>query len=366
MAVYCASRCDRAKYLMPTWFFTACGIGRNHSFVTPTPNHMNTLSGQNRSKCAAPVLLPACLILLASCGDSGNGAQTSTVRQAVDTPVVDTIESHISSAFVRPKHTETNFWQAAMDPSEDHPVDPTEFEQLKGNHYSKFGYKVGTTLTPFSKAEVSVLWSDLVKCMDSVTVVPPDIRGLLIHYGYDNGSHEFKAGFSIVSMIYNAATDEYDYDTTSPPFYVVNGTDQLKRAVRADWNATEKARYFQYVKVKRNPANGTIYDLDKNIDAMAYALPWEGELLYLGSQNAARVNASTRLVVSCTAEKARYSGSCWWRQHTAVNLRTGGIDVLDEHNYAGFPFRMKAADLGTPCPPRCKKFKFEDKSRLCL
>lgn len=219
---------------------------------------------------------------------------------------------------------------------------------------------------PLSSTEVEVLWEDVDSICRNLIGTNGVIRGLVFHYGYDRANRAFKVGLSRVPMTYNAATADYDYDTTRRTFYTVDQTGRLIRSSLSAWNNGEKRDYFQFVHHQRagadrwNPVNTS------DDDAESYAMAYDMEIKLLGEHNRAHIKPDTKFVVSCIAEQARDGeGSCQWRHHLAVKLRNGNQDLVDDKPH-GSLFEKRAADLGTPCPPRCKKFKFGDKSRLCL
>lgn len=254
---------------------------------------------------------------------------------------------------------------SAAPPSTDPPVPETEWRALLDTFDQQFGSMVGGVFTPFAVKEVTTSWRAFEDTVLRLNPGANQIRGVLFHYGFDAVNRHFKVGFSVVPMTYFPATQEYKYDTVGTAFYKINATGGIVRSKLHLWNNGEKARYFAHVKLKR-VVGGSVGDLGGG-DTESYMQAYEDEILRLGADNLAQITSQTKLVIACIAEDARDSqGNCKFRHHIALNLRNGAVNLVDDTTYPGQRFRMKAADLGTPCPPRCKKFKFDDKSLLCL
>ncbi|MEO8067594.1 MAG: hypothetical protein ABI599_07880 [Flavobacteriales bacterium] len=211
--------------------------------------------------------------------------------------------------------------------------------------------------TAWSSSEVAVRWGD-VRTAATPPNAPSGIVGLVFHYGI-SGS-EFRTGFSVVRLTgprTNAAGEViYDYDTAKTKFYPIDTGRATTPGKLHVWNETYGQPYMAAVKVLRHTGATQRLDLLRGSDTESYVIPWTGELTDLGSQNDAQPD--DMLIISSIAGPDQRVGtySSGYRHQLCCYLRKSGVAQLNSVVDPQRPFFMKAAELGTPCPPRCKEF----------
>lgn len=239
------------------------------------------------------------------------------------------------------------------------------FSTARDSFNIMFGANKGSGVEEFDSIAVEIDWHDFDSVFKNMQVTKDQIRGVIFYHGYDTAKRQYQVGICRAAMTYNKDSLHYEADDCQA-FYRVKADGTLATTTLADWQGKEGKAYFDHVKHRR--AGPGMWNLVKKADAdvEAYTMPYEYVLREMGLHNVQRITPTTTLVITCFAESVKdASGKCFGvRHHLLAHLRNGHQALLDKlpHNNM---FEMRAADLGTPCPPRCKKFKYNDISRLC-
>jgi hypothetical protein len=200
---------------------------------------------------------------------------------------------------------------------------------------------------------VDVEWTNLQTVMDSVAVGRDTIRAMRLHYGLQTSSGQNAYRFSMALEVLRMApqgNDHWDVLPVSGRFYAVSGTGQLQKADPATWG--DGKTYFDHAFVRRTSNTSTFVAMDPDVDTRTFILPWENEVLALHDENA-KCDA-VRFV--CIAEPGNRNGAVDedMRHHLcAVALDKGAELVNNDPINTAHPYRMKAADVGSPCPSAC-------------
>lgn len=242
-----------------------------------------------------------------------------------------------------------------------------------------FGRWFGTetlagTLQPLASTTVEIKMSSLrnkVSAFINLRPTPPPgtKRGVLFHYGLDE-HRNFRTAVTIVELIPRgtAYPGEYDYNENDGAFYVEDAADLWTEQQAYEW-APMRDRYFEYMRVDRdkNPATTTLWPLKLPSDSTShdpawYAMTWEDELEKMLDQNNPNSLLSKKVVISCIAEQDRYlaAGAPPYAVHyIMVHRRNGNYELITDRGATPVESQRylgHGADIGTPCPPRCKKF----------
>ena len=313
--------------------------------------------------------------ILVSCdgGTSSDQQHQGTVRAQVDSPwTAPRLKANGLLEDVSDTNAVNWFYSdqsQALAPllTPDPPVTAKIYKSVRDSFNLMFSTLKSGVQEPLDSIAVEILWSDIDSiCRKELVPAHNQVRGLVFHYGYDPAHRWFKLGISAVLMTYDSGAGEYDYDTTATTFYEVDGHMRLQKGSRALWLAKEGKDYFDEVHHQRQ-GEGSWETVDvAQGDVGSYAMAYEAEIEDLGAHNSARIDPDTKLVVTCIAESSKDArDTCHVRHHLMVHLRNGAINLMDDLTGQIGRFKMRGADLGTPCPPRCKKFKYGDNSRLC-
>lgn len=250
--------------------------------------------------------------------------------------------------------------------TKEHAVTATEMQGIRDGFANNFGYidATGHFTSPLPERHVAIEWDSFRQAMDRLAPIPPDIRGAMFHYGLlPNGV--FTVSMTLLPMMYDSGSGEYDFNVDDPSAIYFelradSGKNYLVRKTPADrdaWvNAGPGKDYWDHV--RRVPYHvGDM--LDANCDAKAYTLPFDGELAYLFAHNQDAAGALREVVISCTGESdAIDTCPAIYRHHISIVFRVDGQEQLNNTVDPTFKFWRKGADLGSPCPPRCRKFMF--------
>ncbi len=150
-----------------------------------------------------------------------------------------------------------------------------------------------------------------------------------------------------------------DQADTANRFYVVEG-DTLLRKDTTYWNPLARD-YKKNIRVSRKGTKKDFVEL-KNCDHLGYLMPWQQELFFLGAHNPA---ANADVVFSNGAynfkhvdnndEGVKCDPESSLRQVVIVHI-AGYLNNNDHPDDVGKWAHGRGVDLGTPCPPRCRKW----------
>jgi hypothetical protein len=204
------------------------------------------------------------------------------------------------------------------------------------------------SVMPLTPTEVTIPWSHFRSRVMGHFPGAGMQRGVVFCYGLD-ADKGFVLGINVV-LLDTAPTDEWPYDSLSHTtmYKVVEG--RMVPISRSNWKTQFGDNYYDQVKVLQK--EGTYRDL-KECDHLEYLMPWESELMLLGTDNS-DVADKAELVVTSVADQVPSPGCHDELRHfvTAhlLGFLTNGAAKADA------PFYRRATDLGTPCPPRCGKY----------
>jgi len=322
-----------------------------HLSMNPAPcffcKHQNhhTMNFRNldMKRCpASPASLYLLLfVVISSCGDS------ATPEAADHTFEPDTVGVKASIAGTERMSLLASEWKALTD----------SFQ----THYRLVGG------APIGNTELEIPWSEIASNMPARNGKE---RGVLFHYGLDKG--EFRLALSFVELTLEiGSSTHYDYPDhqTLRVHPVVNGKLE-DRIPYAMWKKNflydplpSTGHYFRTVEVRRTDGpNFEKVQLGK--DPELELMPYEQEVLRLHDENDPKDTLyKLSIVVKCAAKHdddlTSYAHNlCLHMRQRAVDpADTSVIDLLDESpRIEGAEFKMHGGDLGSLCPPLCKKY----------
>jgi hypothetical protein len=185
-------------------------------------------------------------------------------------------------------------------------------------------------------------------------------HAVIVHYGLDANS-ELDMVLQVVCLKYDAAETKYYYEA-SRDMYVINGDGSLTLETNGldRWRATHGgwANYAAQVVVRRDNGS-TWHTVNPAVEVNSTVFPWETTLYHLIEDNELTDADFLRLepiASPLTREKVGgvYVETGW---HQSVCWLPYGR-TIDNTTYADKPFKLKAADLGSPCPFICPSVMF--------
>lgn len=229
-----------------------------------------------------------------------------------------------------------------------HHGDPMEHKPI-GSRYPVLLVKVGTLQDVVAQ----------LACTSGETVD----HAVIVHPGLTD-QNAFDVLVQVVCLKYDNNTREYSYDPTDVG-YTLDGTGQLvlSSSALADWNGLNGpgTRYRSQVVLQRGKG-GAWEKFDGSYDVSSVVYAYEGGLQNLIAHN--DLDPDDLLLVEPAAEligKDYYASG-----HPKVDSYVQGMVWvpmgvrIDDQVNSGTPYKMKAADLGAPCPVNCptKGFRF--------
>lgn len=230
--------------------------------------------------------------------------------------------------------------------------------------YFKARVNANDPLGNIDSPKSEVVYTSLKTIMDALVVASPHTKGLVVHYGLSNDMKLVYA-FCPVALKEVADTRSYSYEEPRTSGLYVrkpDGTLDVYTGGLDEWEKAGKERslYFERVEVKRT-TDGVHSKVIKGFDRWAYCLPWS-QLEAQMDQNDNGADKPTIVVFSSLAEPmleepaTRYGFD--FRHSVCTYMKNSAGPMLeDDPRQVGACFFLKAANLGTPCPPRCKVFK---------
>lgn len=248
--------------------------------------------------------------------------------------------------------------------TEDPPVPGYELDCIVADFPVYFSL-APNAINPISPAYVDVNWKSLSETIDPIGFPDPGYkRGVRIHYGLRSrgaGAYEISFALEIVKLDF-VVGDVWDITKLPNSFYAVVGGD-LSRTDEGTW--TDDDLYFSNVHVRRSNqvAAGTFQKVVYGFDNRSYLFHWERQLKEMKIDNP----TLTKIRLHCTAEPYdRIEGDAAsgaddvefdMRHNIAgVGYNAAGVPLLNNIRSTSITdYTLKAADVGSPCPPRCKK-----------
>lgn len=186
-------------------------------------------------------------------------------------------------------------------------------------------------------------------------------HGVVLHYGLDE-SLRFDVMLQVVCLDYwPNDSNKYSYDAPAHGYALAStGTLVYDATALAKWYGTSGpgTRYAQNVVIDRNADNAwTAFDPDQDVRSTLF--PYQEQITGLINDN--NLDKDSLLLIEPIAEpvdrkptatgydeKGYHQGAVW----VPVNF------TVDDTTYPGYPYKNKAADLGSPCPYACPTSKF--------
>lgn len=232
-----------------------------------------------------------------------------------------------------------------------------EFNCVRNEFGQRIRYWDGKADVPFEldSSRQKVKWVDLNAAVSALNANDP--LGIRILYGLDdqNTSHPaLRWALQPViltqeSQVFHAAQPIHD------KVWVVANDGTLSNSDTLIWQGGAQANYLNKVRIRRD-AYTKFAPLEKGEDPRSYTFLWNDiEALHSlnGGPEFIRINAIA------SPNVRRYENGKWyeadWMHRLAITALDGGDgDILT--NQASSDLKDRALELGTPCPPRCKKY----------
>ncbi len=207
---------------------------------------------------------------------------------------------------------------------------------------------------------MKVLKGKLTNLVEGPTVAGGSERGLKVHYGLKSSGGVFEFTFGLQMVELKPTTDTLVWDVIEHgPFYTVSGSGDVDDdTLLGNWQ--DGKDYWINTEVRRmeTGAATSFRHIQKDMDTDGFILQWDRGLAKMIADNA----GTEYIRFYCIAEpniQTIVHGEIDYRHHLcAVALDTAGDDILDRMQQSVGVFTESGVDLGTPCPPRCKKAFF--------
>ena len=233
-------------------------------------------------------------------------------------------------------------------------------------HFQVINYKAPLDLKTIGGCEQKIDVANLQEKIDSMGTAVP--RAIVFHYGIDPLSNNFVLAVSLVQLTFlvRPGDGDYGYDCEAPTsrFYLLSNKKLYRqndaKAALDKWRDTYLTgdnAYRERVKIERADGIGND-DALKGFDTESDMFPYEFELWPFFEHNKDEVT----LVVSCMTEP-REEGVGDTQFHYRHGLILHLLDkddnpLLDPDDHPGDVYQGKAANIGSMCPPRCKRWRF--------
>lgn len=273
-----------------------------------------------------------------------------------------------------------DFGTAAKDLVQQHcvAVCRSEYAELTNRYIENFRIRDIDGYWEIANPSVSFPWEQL---RDKVYYKAPvgfgTQKAIIAHYGLAADS-SFRLGIEIVVLTPDAQGD-WDIQQESDlndRFYIIEDHEMRWMQDKRDWDPYRE-RYRNIVYVNR-AASGDILDALGNCDHLSYVMPWQQEVAFLELHNlppkATTLPRDINVVFSNGAQLFTHlvndgGSDCIptesLRQVSIIHLE--GLLNDDNHPHqAGRWYHRRGVDLGTPCPPRCKKYIEPNQPQSCL
>lgn len=191
-------------------------------------------------------------------------------------------------------------------------------------------------------------------------------RGIVFHYGIRPYTDSLVLAFSLVDVTRDpsGATGHWVYDCPMGgcPFYEIHRGGIIAKTPGdlVTWKSTYAKIYIARTRILRCDDLPRYDEFIPLFDTESDMFPWEAELEFLHRQNP----AGKTLVISSMTEpqEALTDGIGYHYRHGLILhlLDEAGTPLLDhdQHIQAGITYfyKNRAANIGSMCPPRCKKW----------
>ncbi|MBK7940620.1 MAG: hypothetical protein IPJ87_01870 [Flavobacteriales bacterium] len=208
------------------------------------------------------------------------------------------------------------------------------------------------TAGSLSSTRQHLLYEELQLLMD---VLPAGHRLVVVHLGLDGNAMVY--GLSFVRG--TPSGGGLDFPQPDAPSHFLDGG-YLRSITATEWQPLRTA-YRTQVMVDRGDGGGFAPLTDT--DPLAVTLPWDAEIDVMYRSTVEGETGPFRLGLSSVAvtHDSSDGGPEGFRHGVAFHVEqrriTGWTVMLDDTAHDGAPFRFKADDYGSLCPPRCGRFE---------
>jgi hypothetical protein len=244
-----------------------------------------------------------------------------------------------------------------------------EWITLTGEYTRNFKVFDGTNYDDVPMSTIKVPWSVFRNKVMGKSPIDK-IRGLVFHYGLD-GNGRIALGVNVVFMKAPFGGDPWTFDESTGSFYIIDD-DKMKDADLSDWDDYKKA-YLTQVKVSRT-GNGADFIAMDNCDHKSYFMPWDFEVFHLGDMNKPAAGTDVIFSIGAMMTTTANDGNgtapanlCTYptRMRQTLIMHLDGYLNNNALSANDPPLLGRGVDLGTPCPPRCKKWSLPVEGDRC-
>lgn len=180
-------------------------------------------------------------------------------------------------------------------------------------------------------------------------------RLVIVHLGLDGNALVY--GLSFVKGTPSGGGLDHT-DPGTPSHFLDKG--YLRSITAAEWQPLRTA-YRTQMHVDRGDGQG--FGPLTDTDPRAVVLPWDAEIDRMFQSTVLGESGQFRLALSSVGVRhdSTDGGPEGFRHGIAFHVEqrriTGWFPLLDDTDHPGAPFRFKADDYGSLCPPRCGRFE---------
>lgn len=321
------------------------------------------------SRPARLLLLCTGIALVASCHESTN-TERPKEHQIPEQKTKQEVEQDTASLRVQNRE-DRKFWLSTT--GTDHPyIGPTELTCVRIDHADHI--RQGTTSSnhlairslPSQCTIKAQALQHIIDSLNACTKSGPVTHAVTVHYGLSNSFH-FVPALQIQCMEYDAVSKRYRL-LQNKDCYLVRTDGNLGYVMNGlvAWNGSdgEGKRYRDHLWVSKSPASG-FRRYDSDTDVLSESFPYEATLAPLIAHNGLLTSGSLEIVQISTPRLRESIGNGSYEEtdfKAEIAWLPVGISLADDvDDYRSF--RLKAADLGSPCPPSCPSDWFTFKER---
>lgn len=250
-------------------------------------------------------------------------------------------------------------------------VSRSEFECVRCDFKKYFKPKLNGTVANLN-GDILMNMESFITKLDHVlnTFKDFDDYGVIVHHGLrqEGNSFHYWPEIELVGLM-DAGTDLWDTVRLSGQrFTLDHATGVLGPEDNVDQWLTYKTHMYRYVNSfdeLNDPTHARMILLQEGIDVQSYLFRYKGRLQRHIRQNA---NLSpTHILISSIAEPTEHDGEDMRGLRHFVSLAMyknddGRVDpiLVDDKPHLGARYKMKALDVGSPCPYRCATAEIPD------
>lgn len=232
-----------------------------------------------------------------------------------------------------------------------------EFNCVRAEFDARIRYWHGSSDVPFQHDDSRqvVKWADLNGAVGALNAF--GTLGIRIHYGLDDADTTKPVlRFALQPMMLTKESMVFhDAQPINEKVWVVGNDGTLSNSDTLTWQGGPQANYQMKVRIQRD-ADAKFAQPAKGEDPTSYTFRWD-ELLSLhmanGSPELLRINAIASPNVR-RFENGKWYEADWMHRLALTAVDEEGEDIISDD--ASSDLKDRALELGTPCPPRCRKY----------